>query len=156
MLWFTSWIKPLPLSLNPSIFSLCSNRMGDWVFLFVFGWFLVGLCLDRNLGVWFDFFFFFSGFGGRGGGDGGCGGSLVAIVVVWCLIFFFLWVWWLWWWWWWLCWWFSDWWQYGVWFIFFSCGFSGCGGGDGGGLVFYFVCGFGWNVGLVAVLVVVW
>ena len=61
----------------------------------------------------FEFFFFFSC--GFGGCSGGDGGCCGYDLVVWCLIFFFLWVWSLWWW---------------------------IGDYDGG-LIFYFVCGFG-------------
>ena len=58
----------------------------------------------------------------------------------------FIWVWWLWWW--------ND-----VWFFFFFlCGFDGCDGGDGGGLLAMVVVwffNFLFSMGLVAVVVMV-
>ena len=98
-----------------------------------------------NFGLWWwndvFFFFFFCGFDGCGRGDGGCCGY---DLVVRCLIFFFFFPvgWWLWWWRLWLLWlWFGGtvfdffflwvWWQW--WWI----------GDYDGGLIFYFVCGFG-------------
>ena len=89
-------------------------------------------------GMMFDFFFF-CGFDGCGGGDGGCCGYGL---VVRCLNFFFLWVWWLWWWRWWLLWlWFGgtvfDFFFLWVWWLWWWIG------DYDGGLIFYFVCGFG-------------
>ena len=72
-----------------------------------------GGCCGYGLVVRCLIFFFSCGFGGYGGGDGGCCGY--GLVVRCLILFFFLWVWWLWWW---------------------------IGDYDGG-LIFYFVRGFG-------------